>query len=206
MKLAVNIWKETLRVLKRHPKILIPFLVVGTAHFLLIYLIYSAPQRPLSSVFAPPIRAFFGEKFLHYPFNFFVFPQLFNYGEIILSALVGIFMTALAIGMIADVIQKQETSLLVNSLKSIRRYCALFGVWILMFLFVRLTMSIFHRIVPAGEGLRTLIASSLYFLGAIFIQLLFIYAIPLIIIKKKKLLAALRENTAVLKKLFFPTM
>jgi hypothetical protein len=206
VKTVIEIWRETFSLLKKHPVMVYPFCVTAAANLLSLWLVYLAPQRPVSYILAPPVRVFFGEKFLHYPLNFFILPKLFGYAEIVVSALVGILMVALSIGLISNAVKGEKTSLLVNFNKAIRRYFALLGIWAINFIFIVLISKIILKIFSATALGRGLIQSVAYFFLVIFAQVLFIYVTPVIIIKKKKLFPALKENFIILKKIFFSTV
>ncbi|RKY33637.1 MAG: hypothetical protein DRP68_01675 [Candidatus Omnitrophota bacterium] len=206
MSRVIEVWKETFRILKRYPKILLPFFIIGALNALLLYFIYLAPQRPVFYFLGPPIRVFFGEKFLHYPYNFFLLPKLFNYGEIFLSALLGMVITAVAVGMISEAIKKERPHFLINFIKSIKRYFALLVVWFLSFILGTIVVKVGGSFFEHSKILGELTWGSIVFILAVCAQLLFIYAVPLLIIEKKKLILALKENLFILRRLFLPTL
>ena len=206
MKVLFHTWRDTFRLLNRRPKILIPFTIMGAANLIAAYLLYYAPQRPISYLLAPPIRKFFGEKFLHYPFNFYLLPQLFGYAEVVVSAVIGILMTAMAVGMIADAMLGHEATFLINFFRSINRYFSLLIAWGFVFTLVFLTSKYLPKILVPGDASQALLFTIFHFLGTIITQLLFIYIVPIMIIKNKNIFVAFKDNIIVIFKLFFPTM
>jgi hypothetical protein len=201
MGVAIKIWREVISILRKHPKIFIPFIILGVLNAFMLYLLYLTPQRPVAYILAPPIRVFFGERFLHYPFNLFILPKLFNYAKIALGGLLGMLMSAWAISIVSNVVKANKASLLINFKKSIKRYFSLLAVWSLAFILVSLVTKFFKP-----QNGSKIIFTFIYFFLVISIQILFIYIIPLLIIERRKLFSALKENLFVLKKLFMPTI
>ena len=206
MKTVFKIWGETFSLLTKHPKIIFPLVITAILNAGSVYLMYLAPQRPVYFLLGPPVRRFFGERFLHYPLNFFILPKLCNYAEIFISAFFGMLMTAVTIGMIADVLKKERPSFLVNFITGIKRYFSLFIVWVITFGFVIVVTKFLPVWLKAQGEIKKTAFISIYFLSAVFVQVLFIYAVPSLIIKKKKLFPALKENFVVLSKKFIPTI
>ena len=70
---------EAFYIFKKYPRTALPLLIMGILDFVALYLLYLAPQRPVSVLLAPPVRAFWGEQFLHYPMNLFLLPKLYHW-------------------------------------------------------------------------------------------------------------------------------
>ena len=200
----VSIWKEVLTTVRKNPKLLIPFIVVALFDLGLLYFLYLAPQRPVISLLGPPITRIWGERFLHYPDHLFLLPKLFYYAHLFLNASLGLLMTGLAIGMFRDVRGKGSASILINLIDAIRRYLALLGVWIIMFVISFFLMELFDRI-EVSDTLASLFSIGTYFL-VMLIQVIFIYAMPAIIIEKKGLIGGLKRGFGLLKKFFIFTI
>jgi hypothetical protein len=205
MKNLFSTWKETFALLNKRPKIIIPFLVTGILNIIAIYLLYYAPQRPVSFVLGPPIIRFFGEKFLHYPTNFLILPKLVNYAELAIGALFGMLMTAVAVHMIWDVKNGERALFFVNLIRSLKRYISLLVIWGISFGILTGVSKILSKTpalktIPKGQFI------TLYFFIAVLINMLLIYAVPLLIIKKRNLFGALSHSIVVLAKSFFTTL
>jgi len=204
MRRAIKAWKDTLGILQKHPKVLVPFVIAGIANGLALYLLFLAPQRPVSYVLAPPVRAFFGERFLHYPFHLFLLPKLLYYAQILVSASVGILMTGVAIGMLKDVKAGLRCGLFRNLFISLKRYFGLLGIWMVIFL-ITFPLTRVYKVVDLNESLLGLVSYVIY-LVAIFIQFIFIYAMPALIIEKRNILSSIKRGLWFLKRFFFPTL
>ncbi len=206
MKKGLKILRESFYILKDNPKLFIPFILGGAFNGLALYLIYLIPQRPFLYLFGPPVKVFFGERFLHYPFNLYLLPKLFYYATSFVSATIGVLMTALAIGMIKNIYSKEDTLITPNFIYALKRYFALFSVWfvtfIILFFFVKGI-----RLFPLKlKGLALNIVPYFIYIGTIFIQLLFIYVIPVLIIEKKSIINSFLNGIIFLKKVFPTTL
>ena len=133
MKSVIRTWKETLELFKKQPKLLAPFLIMAALSGALLYVLYLAPQRPVALLLAPPIARFRGARFLHYPYNLSLLPELFYYAHLLLSASAGVLMTGLAIGMIKEAHAGKSPKILVNLINALRRALPLLGIWLIMF-------------------------------------------------------------------------
>lgn len=206
MKIILKIWGEIFLILRKHSALIVPFLISACSYLTALYVLYLAPQRPVYYFLAPPIRKFFGDRFLHYPYNFLLLPKLFSYAEIIISALIGTVITAWIVGLIADLFLKGKIAFFSHLGKALKRYGALLVTWGISYLLVVLFSKAFialARHVSVVPGSVLVVA---LFIGVVLIQMLFIYVIPLLIIEKRSLLAALKENFTVLKQLLIPTL
>lgn len=190
----------------RNPAILWPFIIVGIFDAISLLLIYLAPQPPFSIVLAPPIRAFWGEKFLHYPQNFVLLPRLFGYAHIVITAIIGVLMTGLAIGMLKDAKSGNKPAIAFNLIYALKRYFAVLAIWVIMFIIgglvyriPRLFASFSNRIIPQ-------VALYLSFLIVVLIQIAFIYAFPALIAEKRKLIQSIRRGFSTTRKYFLATL
>ncbi len=204
MKLAIRVWRDVIGVLRERPLVVVPFVVGAVFSGVALYVLYLAPVRPMSIVLAPPIRAFFGEKFLHYPLNIFLLPKLFYFAQLALGATIGVLMTGLAIGMFKDAYRGKGLSGKDNLVNSFKKYFSLFGVWVIMFSLSFLSGKLIKRLC---SGLSPqLLTALLTYIIAMFVQIVFIYAMPIIIIEKKKFLSALKQGLLFFKKFFIASV
>ena len=204
MKVAIGIWKGMIGVLRKRPGVVVPFVVGAIFSGVGLWVLYLAPARPMSIVLAPPIRAFFGEKFLHYPFSIFLLPKLFYYAQLALGATIGVLMTGLAIGMFKNAYEEKGLKGKDNLVNSFKRYFSLFGVWVIMFSLSFLSGKLIKGLC---SGLfPQLLTALLTYIIAMFAQIVFIYAMPIIIIEKGKFLSALKQGLLFLKKFFIASV
>lgn len=202
MSQAIEIWKESVAVIRKNPLLAVPFIVSVLIQIGALYLLYVAPCRPVSYVLAPPIRAFFGERFLHYPFNLIVLPRLFYYANIVVGMTIGILLTATAVGMLADYYYGRKAGFFANLKAAAVRYFRLLGIWLIVFVF----SFMLERLVGGlARGAIKRVFPYLFFIAVSFIQFIFIYAIPAVVIEKKDFIASLKRGLSFLKHFFTAT-
>ncbi|MBD3245996.1 MAG: hypothetical protein GF333_03200 [Candidatus Omnitrophica bacterium] len=190
MKTAIHIWKDSWQLLQRHLKVIVPFGVTALAGVLALWILYLAPQKPVSYLLAPPIRKFLGEKFLHYPYHLFILPKLFYYAERVIIAVVGVLMTGTAIGMIKETFEGKRPRIMRNFTYALRRFFALFVILAVMMGAAILT----SEAVKAVFAQRNFATALLMYLAALIPQALFIYALPAIILGRQNVIRAFHEG------------
>ncbi|OQX79797.1 MAG: hypothetical protein B6D56_06370 [Candidatus Omnitrophica bacterium 4484_70.1] len=198
---AIKIWKDTLGVFKKYPQLFFPFLFVALVDGFFLYLLYLFPQRPVSFILAPWIRRFFGEKFLHYPYNLYLLPQLYRYSHIFVGATLGMLMSAVASFMIKEAWENKRPNMLIGSLFSLRRYFSLFGIWLITFSLSFFILRMVRKIITNHY---------LFFLFSLFVVAVvasfFVYAIPAIIIERKSFFSSLGRSISFFKKFILVTL
>ena len=205
-KTVLNTWNVTLGTIKKNPVLLVPFLIVGLFDTLILVLIYLAPRPPLSGLLAPPIRVFWGERFLHYPYNLFLIPKLFNYVHIAATAFIGVLMTGLAIGMLKQVKEGLKPNMLFNLIRSIKMYLRLLVIWLMVFGLVSAVVRGLPFVLQIKQGVISQIIFYISFLISILIETIFIYAMPAVMIEKKKAWPAVIRSLSLSKKIFLPSL
>lgn len=206
MKTIVKVWQDSFRLIYKHPKVVVPFLVSSAVNFLALYILYLSPQRPVRVVLAPVIRKLWGEQFLHYPLNFVLLPKMFQYSEIVVSALIGIVMGAWAIGMITDIYNKGRSKMLNNSLYAASRYFSLMAVWIANYLFAMLVSKYLPVLFGGLKHMHLYWSITVAFVVMVIMQVLFIFLPVILVVEKSKLVPALRSNLIALSRLAGPAV
>lgn len=205
-KIVIDTWGMTFRLFKQNPKVLIPFLIVGLFDVFILILIYLAPRPPLSALLAPPIKVFWGERFLHYPSNLLLIPRLFNYGHIISTAFIGVLMTGTAIGMLKQASGGGiKPNILLNLIKSLRLYLRLLIIWLVMFGLATLAFRGLPAIFQLKQPAALQLAFYASFLISILMQSIFIYAMPAVIIEERKIWPAIKRSMSISRGTFLPT-
>jgi len=85
----VNLYLTVLQLVKSRPKLFMPFIIFAVIDLSFLLIIYVVSQQPFNAVLTPPIKAFWGEKFLHYPYNFLLIPKLASMSRNFLSCVIG---------------------------------------------------------------------------------------------------------------------
>lgn len=213
-------YQATFNSFKKYPQLFFPFLIFTALELIALLILYFAPQMPLVKIFGPPIRTFWGERFLHYPLNFFLLPKLLSLARMGLTIFFGSLLTAMAVAMVDEVYNKKTPKLGSAFRAAFKKYVYLFVVvalFTLLFYFLNklILKGLIYYFVRAGHP-RLLFWEARFWLGpflltlnfllAIFIQSAFIYAIPLLIIEKEKLMPSIRKSFVLFKNLFIPTL
>ncbi|MEK6564637.1 MAG: hypothetical protein AABZ65_06390 [Candidatus Omnitrophota bacterium] len=206
MQSAIKTWKETIRVFGQNRGILLPFILVGLVDVFLLLIIYLAPQPPLSALLGPPIKVFWGERFLHYPLNLFLIPRLFDIAHIISTALIGVLMTGAAVKMLEEAHGGLRPGLGRGIAKSLRVYLKLLVIWLVMFGLVSAVFKILPVIFHFKQRAASFMVLGAGFLISTLIQALFIYAIPAVIIEERKIFPAIKRSVSFCLGALLPTL
>jgi len=177
---------------------------------------YFAPRMPLRLVLGPPIRTFWGEQFLHFPLNFLLLPKLVSNSKVVLAVAFGSFCTCMAVSFIYELYQKKHLKFVQSAKLALNKYISAFCVVLLVYALYFLILKLFafglmkyfslHRkllFLSAGVWFGPVI-SVINIMVGVATQLLFTFAIPLLVVEQKKLLRAIGGSLVLLKKLFIP--
>ena len=206
MQSVIKIWKETIRIFGQNRGIFLPFFIVGIVDIFLLIIIYLAPQPPLSVLLSPPIKVFWGERFLHYPLNLFLIPRLFDLAHTISIAFTGVLMTGTAVRMLEEVHNGSGPDFGRGLTNSLRAYLKIFVIWLVMFGLVSAVFKLLPVIFKLKQGMASLLLLGAGFIISIFIQAIFIYAIPAVIIEEKKIWPAIKRSVSFCFGAFLPTL
>jgi len=202
MRLVVRIWKETIDVVGKYPKLFLPFVILGGVELISLYLLYLAPQRPISSLLTPPIKAFWGEKFIHYPFNLFLLPRLFTHVRTLNSASVGVLTTGILISMFFYIKEGLGARFWASLFHSIKKFFPLLSIWLILFIL----SSLVSKLTSFSHFPKySFLLPYFTFLVIVLLEIPFIYAMPAIVIGRVSFFLAIKESFSLCKKFFFPT-
>lgn len=215
-------YKNTVKSIKDYPVILIPFAIFALVELVVLCLIFLSPRMPFKLIFGPPIRTFWGEIYLHYPANFLLLPKLASQAKMVLSVILSSVLTATAIFLVADINNKKRPNLAGALKGAFKKYIYFFAVFfIVTVLFYALIKFIdksfinFIRYLASTHrkflflkyaSLVEIFIITIHFIIAIFIQSLFIYALPILIIGKEKLFKSIIKSFVFFKGFFFKTL
>ncbi len=193
-------------LLKNHPLITFPFVLLALLEVTALYLLFLAPQEPFAKLLAPPIARFFGEQFIHYPEHLLLLPKLFYYAKLSLSFLPGMFISAYFIGLVADVKLTRKTSRRYRIKNALRRFFALLVIWGFSMGVLKLVEIVYVQAAGWSDAkvYLTFLQFLVFFLS-FWVQILFLYMLPLVILAKQSLFRAMVGNFHYLWRLFLPT-
>lgn len=192
--------RETRRVLVEDPAVILIFLLLGLFDFAALLLISLAPSEPVSYAIAPIIRAFWGERFLHYPDNFLLMPELFHHAHFALGCLFGVFFSGLAIKKIQASLAGEKLTAAGAASGVMRKYLALIAVWsVTSWLFTQLLLRTLGALPPRLE----IQVSASFALGLVF-QSFMAFMLPSILITEDRWFKSVWKGAVFgFKKLFF---
>ncbi|OGX35619.1 MAG: hypothetical protein A3I43_04135 [Omnitrophica WOR_2 bacterium RIFCSPLOWO2_02_FULL_50_19] len=210
--LCGSVWSITFRMIVKYPRVLLPFFIKAVFEALALTVFFYSPRPPFSIVFAQPIKSFFDAKFLHYPNNFSLLPTLFYYGQIFVMVTFGVIMYGMAMGMVSQAHSEDgEVKIFGNFNRSVRRYFALIGIWLIAFM-VSLVISKVPPVIikklmqPTPSAILLLQIVSYIGIVLVFaVEAFFIYAYPAIIIERKGFFGAIKRSFNVIRHVFLTT-
>lgn len=156
---------------------------------------------------------------MHYPGFFLLLPKLASLARMVLSIFIGSLLTGMAVIIIFDIYNKKQARLKESFKLALRKYLSFFTiiliVSLLFYLSARIAAFGLAKYFISGHS-RLLFLSARLWLGpillainfmlGIFIQSFFIYAIPVLLIEKEKLLKSIIRSFVLFKRLFIPTI
>jgi len=219
MSIIKKSYSLTFDALKKHRALLLPFVIFIAFELAALLFFYLIPRMPLRPIFGPPIRTFWSERFLHYPLNFLLLIKLASLSRMFLSVLIGSLTTAMAVFIVFDIHNKKAINVKSSFMGSLKKYAALFAIVFIFtalfyFLAKLVTVGLLKYFIAGHTKLLFLkaglwlgpILTVLNFIIAILIQGAFIYAIPILLIEKQRLIPAIAKSFVLFKNLFLPTV
>lgn len=185
-----NIWLTIFSIIKKHPVVLLPFLYMILFDFLLLIIVFLFPQPPVSIVLAPIVKTFWGEKFLHYPMNLLFLPQFFTYARNFVGIFANLFFTGIIICFINLAYENKTLNWWTSTLKVIKKYLRIFLLWLIV-LAVVYVLTKTAKTVPFLKQSSYKIQFGIEFFINIFVQTVFLFAIPAIILENKKVYSSI---------------
>lgn len=196
-------WINTFELILKNKIVLAPFVIIGLIECLMLELAYFSARTPLSGLFGPIIKKFFGEAYLHYPASLSMLPKLFYYGQTFVYIFISVFLAAVAVQMFVNIragLPVIASAIVKNTAK---RYLAFIGyglIYVVLMAVLEKTESFIflkgmrfisrHMFKISPELYAAGTVSMLFFTFAV-VQTFFVLTIPSIIIEKKSLFKAL---------------
>ena len=99
-KKVIPLLRTAVSTLIENKIILFPFSIIMFIQLFLLEIVYFSPRYPLNVFFAPLIRHFWSEKYLHFPYNFIVLPRI--YQNSFVQAMIYIFISVFLIAFLSS--------------------------------------------------------------------------------------------------------
>ena len=148
------IHKEAMTVILHNPVILLLFVLLGAIEAFALTTLFLSHSAPFSKLFAPIIRRFWGERFLHYPDNFLLLPKLYGYANAVILTIVGLIISAICIKLIEASVTRTGASTLGAMQQAFKKYFGMLAVWIPAFLLMRYGVANLMPLIPRVLALQ----------------------------------------------------
>ncbi len=201
--LAFLVIKEFFALLSKYPLLGLPYLFSLLLDWFSILASYLAPQQPFSKFFGPPIRKFFGEKYMHYPYNFDKLPYIYGFFHTFLTFTIGIIITAFFIKFIF-ILKERNCDKNIPYFKlsfesSVKMYLPMLVFFTgIFFLDKTVVKFLFKFLSSSNINLYPFAGYSAIVLIQILWTFLFFFVFPLIAGANKSLISSLRDNFSLL--------
>lgn len=129
--------RETAKLFGSQRRLWIPFIAVAVLEALLVGVVWLAPFPPFSTLLAPPIRYFYGERVLHYPWHLWLLFHAMKHTHLIASTLLGAFLSGAVCLMVRQAHQGRPISLRAALVAKQVRYGAVTISWVLSWAIAR---------------------------------------------------------------------
>lgn len=184
------IFRLTVEFLKETPALWVLFFVISLFDFAALTLLFFAPSEPYSTFFAPIIRTFWGERFLHYPENFLLLPKLLSHAHTLIVSIFGVFVSGLVIKKAEIYVASQSATTTELLAPVFRKYFLLILGWAFFYFVYTLGIKQILPLLPRGNFIRF----GFSFAFGLFLQGLFAFMMPAIVVSKKGVLASIAQS------------
>lgn len=213
LSLCKSVWSVTFKTLAKYPSLLIPFFMNAVFQGLVLTVLFYYPRSPFSIIFGQPVKAFYGIRFLHYPYNFLLLPKLFYYGQVLATLTLGVVMFGMAMGMVSQIhTEGTKPRIGGNINRSLRRYLPLVGVWLVTFIIsliiLRGPAKLIMKFMQPTTFAKILLQVVSYggILAVFLVEALFIYAYPAIVVERLSFFRGIARSFSISKGVFLTTV
>jgi len=131
----INLFIEIyFRIIKRlkSVKLITPFLILSIFQGLWLTILVYFYYAPVNKLFSPLLSYFYSERVLHFPYFYYLLPQIYNYGSLlILDFIFGIVLCGAAVFMIGADFKQEKGGLVEGIRTAFKSLLALMVIWIL---------------------------------------------------------------------------
>ncbi len=165
--------RDTAKLLSSHRRLWIPFFVTFLVEAFFIAALWLAPQPPFSTLLAPPIRYFSGERVLHYPWHLWYIYHSMKNTNMLAATLVGAYMTGVACIMVKQAHEGRPISMREALLTKQVRYLRVVILWLITWGLAKASGELLTHVAPKSPTGFWIGVS-----GMVVLQSLLVYAIP----------------------------
>lgn len=214
-----DLFSRTVALLKGNRVLYLPFFIFFAVEIFCLILIHLSNYSPFSLIFGPIVKAFWGEQFLHFPFNFILLPKLASFSRLTLSVLIGSILSGAATLITANIYYNKSIKLSPAILKTLKKYASLFVILLILnitlyFAFKFIGFALFKYFSKGSKELFFIplrfwsygpIPILVNFSVAVFFQAAFIFAIPFVMLDNVSPIKAMIRSFTLFFKLFKTT-
>ncbi|MFH1062121.1 MAG: hypothetical protein V1747_04455 [Candidatus Omnitrophota bacterium] len=208
-------WALFWDICSKRGRIMMPFTIMALIELAAILAIFIFIQPPFTKFSSPIVLRFFGEQFLHYPFNLILTSQMFNYFQNISAIIIGTFVMGMTISAVAEYIQTREFNFKAAAKKTFLKYINLVIITLIVFFIMQFAQTvekkILIKILMKGSSFLGIKADSWkmiflfgFLISAAFIQSLFVFAQAAVMIDNKNFIMAIFKNLVFVLTNLFP--
>jgi tetratricopeptide (TPR) repeat protein len=215
MKALLRTFQHTAQLAGSQRRLLAPFLVCAFVQACLVGLVWLAPQQPFSAGLAPPVRYFYGDRVLHYPWHLWFLYFSMKHAHLLTSLVIGAYMSGIACAMVQGIHQQTSPTMQKALAAGKVRYGRTMLLWVITWGIAKGFMVAVERVV-AVEQVAPMSAALLWgVIGALVaLQALLAYAIPVSVFEDarwwkalwRSIREALRHPLSTLAVVFLPSV
>jgi len=167
-------FRHTLRIAGSHRRLLVPFLVVAFVQAMFVGLAWLAPHPPFSTLLAPPVRYFYGDRVLHYPWHLWFLYFSMKHTYLFTSLVIGAFMSGIACAMVQRIHQQGRATVYEALARGGVRYGRTMLLWLITWGLAKTLMMALEQFAPNAAWVLWMAIGLMLLL-----QSLLAYAIPI---------------------------
>jgi len=210
-------WGESFRVLFQYPKIFLPFIILILLDTSLLIFLFLSHLPLLSPLLEPPIKVFFGEIYLHYPYKLILLPTIFDYCELVVVLIFAPLMTGMTVAMVYQAKEGNSPKFWSNLWLAMKNYLILLGLWIIVtiivfsifqlgrFLILKFYTEEIAKFIHIPTWRMFPLTQYACFLFTLIMETFFAFCIPAVMIEKKKILGSIKTSFKISSVVFLPT-
>lgn len=211
------LWEMSFSLMARYPKIFLPYIILILLEVCLLIFLFLSYLPIFSPLLAPPIKVFFGEIYLHYPYNLVLLPTIFDYGDMVLVLIFAPLISGMTVSMVYQAKENNSPKFGSNFLLGIKKYLILLGLWIIVAILV---FSIFHlgnflvlkfytedvaKFIHIPTWRMSRLMQFFCFFLTLLVETFFAFCIPAVMIENKKILGSVKRSFKIGASLLLPT-
>ena len=189
MKTLTQTLSDTAKLVSSQRMLWLPFALVACVETFFLGFVWLAPHAPYSSLLAPPIRYFFGDRVLHYPMHLWFLYHVMEHTHFFASTIVGAYLTGIACVMVKQVHSHAPLSFRDALVGRNVRYVRVVALWLISWGLAKGMVAGLSEYAPRSVWMAWTSIGL-----AVVLQALLVYAIPAAVFENASWWKALRSS------------